>query len=212
MNQPIVSVYRIALGRSAGIDTVLCIGCASREPRLLGQVQAAPERYCVRCGLQGRDARAVHAGSLPDLATALAAARVQVANQPQWLTDCNDAGAWLEAHPNPLITDGHVVLIPSESQPTVFYSVNGTCQCAAHSFRATSRKDRACKHRVRARLLIRALAAGDEPTQAPTYRTLRSSTQELITPTAQLDLARSAAELEARYQQSLAEVNELFPD
>jgi hypothetical protein len=164
----LISTYRITIpaqtprGQAVRLDQVLCAGCASRETLPLSLVRPEPQRQCVRCGFDAYTARALRVADILDqLVDVVELARLQVADQLGWMDDLNDAYDWLLQYDGEIVTDGHIVLLPSESQPGIIYSVNGQCQCGSFAWRATARKDRACKHRVRAKLIKLALAARD---------------------------------------------------
>lgn len=193
-----INLYRFQLppvrgGCAADFDTLLCVACASREQRPLALLRPEPGRMCLRCGLDGPRAHTLTVPEFLDgLVVAVEAARAQLAGQPEWIEELDDAYDWALQFDGQIITDGHIVLIPSDGTPGLIYSVNGACQCESYQHRANPRHDRACKHRVRAKLVKRAILA-----QA-----------ELLSVAA---AALSQAELDARYAESLREVNELFP-
>lgn len=190
-----VTRYTVQLepDRPRGI-VALCPACVSQERRphaeLPGRAPAA--LICERCGFDGARARSVTTTAiLDDLIHAVDAARAQLAGRPEWLADLDDAYNWLLEFDGCLLTDGHNVLIPSDETPELYYSVNGVCQCGAYLHRANARRDKVCKHRVRARLVTRALE--------------RSSARQSAE-------ARSLADRLARARAALAqaEVDELY--
>lgn len=199
MTLPIIMCYSVELEPGHAELVAYCLVCARRETRphalhRAGMDRAAWLPVCEGCGLgaTGPIQTLTVAQILDDLVTVVDRSRTLLRDQPDWIDDLDDAYDWLLAYDGELVTDGHVVLLPSDSEPGKLYSVNGACQCGAYHHRSGGRRDRACKHRVRAKLIKRALEARAQQIAADA----ESLRRRLI---------------EARYERSLAEINELFP-
>lgn len=172
----------------------LCVACASRERRPHQRTATIrPHVICAGCGFDDAKAEAFTVAQiLDDLVAVVDRSRQLLANRPEWLDELNEAYDWLLRFEGQIITDGHNVLLPSDRDPHVSYSVNGACQCGAHAHRSNARGDKACKHRVRAKLIKRALEA-----RAEIQRQAAAALRQRLA--------------EARYQRSLTEVDELYP-
>jgi predicted RNA-binding protein YlxR (DUF448 family) len=193
----IIDTYVVETHPGRTVLMALCVACASREARPArhcGPQVGHPHNACESCrlGAAGPIQTLTVAQILDDLVAVVDRSRIALVARPEWREELDEAFDWLLRFEGQIVTDGHVVLLPSESEPGRSYSVNGACQCGAYAHRANERHDRACKHRVRAKLIKRALA----------YRA------ELLAAEAAALAQRLA---EARYQRSLREINELFP-
>lgn len=90
---------------------------------------------------------------LDDLIAAADEARLKVADDALWLDAVNWAYSWL-LEQDTIALGAHAVLIPSDTVPGRVYHANGACQCQSHQ------RGYVCKHRIRARLVIRSQEIG----------------------------------------------------
>lgn len=157
------------------------------------------------------------------LVGAVDAARVAAAGNRRWLNAIdNGYDDLLQAEAVEFDTVARALRVES-STPGHFYIANGDCQCTAF------RRGEPCRHRAAARLIRRALelraARAAELSRRITaaqlatavagvsaaHRSIRQTAPRIVEPLGFVP-GVTAEEREARYQQSLKEVGELFPD